>query len=146
MKKIIITGHGEISTGIKNSLEMLAGQNEDVIAVNFTREMSDKDLAAKLQDIVSTFPESSFLFVCDILGGTPYKESAKIANENNQMEVVAGCNLGSILEASLMKEMMELSDLANLIVEQTKNFAAKFEKVSTQVSNEAIEEDFSDGI
>lgn len=146
MKKIILTGHGEISTGIKNSLEMLAGQNEDVIVVNFTRDMSDKDLGVKLQEVVSSFPDASFLFVTDILGGTPYKESAKIANENDQMEVVAGCNLGSILEGSLMKESMELSDLASFIVEQTKNFASKFEKVNTQTTGEATQQDFSDGI
>jgi PTS system N-acetylgalactosamine-specific IIA component len=146
MKKIILTGHGQISSGIKSSLELLAGQNEDVIAVDFTRDMSETDLAAKLQDVVSSFPDASFLFVCDILGGTPYKESAKIANENPQMEVVAGCNLGAILESSLMKETMGLSELAKFIVDQTKNFAAKFEKVNTQVTTEAIEEDYSDGI
>jgi N-acetylgalactosamine PTS system EIIA component len=146
MKKIILTGHGEISSGIKSSLELLAGQNEDVMVVDFTRDMSETDLAAKLQDVVSSFPNASFLFVCDILGGTPYKESAKIANDNHQMEVVAGCNLGAILEASLMKETMELSDIAKFVVDQTKNFAAKFEKVNTQAATEVKEEDFSDGI
>ncbi|NHM33646.1 PTS sugar transporter subunit IIA [Neobacillus terrae] len=146
MKKIILTGHGEISTGIKGSIELLAGQNEDVMAVDFTSDMSDSDLAAKLQDVISSFPDTSFLFVCDILGGTPYKECAKIANNNHHMEVVAGCNLGAILEASLMKETMELSDLANFIVNQTRSFAAKFEKVNTQAAKVDIEEDFSDGI
>jgi PTS system N-acetylgalactosamine-specific IIA component len=145
MKKIILTGHGLISSGIKGSLELLAGRNEDVVAVDFTREMSETDLAAKLQDVVSSVQDASFLFVCDILGGTPYKEAAKIANESEQMEVVAGCNLGAILEASLMKETMELSDLADYLVDSTKNFTAKFEKVNPQAIEE-VEEDFSDGI
>jgi PTS system N-acetylgalactosamine-specific IIA component len=146
MTKIILTGHGQISTGIKGSLELLAGQNEDVTAVDFTRDMSDSDLAAKLQEVIAATPNESFLFVCDILGGKPYKESAKIANDREQMEVVAGCNLGAILEASLMKETMELSALAHFIVDQTKNFAAKFEKVNTQAAPVDADEDFSDGI
>lgn len=129
MKKVIITGHGNYATGLKSSLDLLAGSNEDVIAIDFPAELNEQGLMKRMMDTVETFSDFEFLFICDILGGTPYKNAAVLANTNHRLEVVAGCNLGSILEGILQKDMMSLDELAEAMVNSSRKYTVKFEKI-----------------
>lgn len=129
MKKLVITGHGQYASGLKSSLELLAGTNEDFIFIDFPAEMTDTGLKMQMEELILTFNNDEILFICDILGGTPYKNAATLSNENDSVEVVAGCNLGSMLEAVFQKETMSLVDLANSLVDSSKKYTVKFEKI-----------------
>lgn len=71
MIAIIVMGHGHFASGIVSSLELIAGQQEKVTAIDFTAEMT----AADVQDQLSRalIPEEETLVLCDLLGGTPLK-------------------------------------------------------------------------
>lgn len=125
MRKIIITGHGHYATGMKSALELLAGPSSDIIAVDFTIDMNEDDLQAQFQQLTE---QIEVIFVCDILGGTPYKQAAIVANKNDQIEVVAGCNLGSVLEATF-KEHTPISELVTNMVNVSKQSTVQFKKV-----------------
>ncbi|WHY85947.1 PTS sugar transporter subunit IIA [Neobacillus novalis] len=129
MKKLIVTGHGQYANGLKSSLELLAGPNQDFLFIDFPAEMTEAGLKGQMEEIIQSFSNDELLFICDILGGTPYKNAATLANENDRIEVVAGCNLGSILEAVFQKETMSLVDLANSLVDSSKKYTVKFEKI-----------------
>lgn len=129
MRNILITGHGNYATGIKNSLELLSGEHEDIIAVDFKEDMDENTLKRKMRATIQSFEDSDFLVLCDILGGTPFKAAAELANKNEKIEVVVGCNVGAILEYLFDKNSMSLSKLANSIVETSKQYTVKFEKI-----------------
>ncbi|WP_342429568.1 PTS sugar transporter subunit IIA [Neobacillus sp. FSL H8-0543] len=130
MKKLIITGHGQYASGLKSSLELLAGPNDDLIFIDFPAELNEAGLKQQMEEAIqSVSRDDEILFICDILGGTPYKNAAILSNDNDQFEVVAGCNLGSILEAVFQKETMSIVDLANSLVDSSKKYTVKFEKV-----------------
>lgn len=129
MKKLVITGHGEYATGLKSSIDLLAGPNDDIIIIDFPAEMNEEGLRNKMEGVINSFPNDEILFICDILGGTPYKNAAILSNQTDHIEVVAGCNLGSILEALFQKDTMSLSELADFLVKSSKQYTVKFKKI-----------------
>jgi PTS system N-acetylgalactosamine-specific IIA component len=145
VKKLIITGHGQYASGLKSSLELLAGPNEDLIFIDFPAEMNEAGLKGQMEETIQSFNNDEILFICDILGGTPYKNAATLSNENGRIEVVAGCNLGSILEAVFQKDTMSLVDLAHSLVDSSKKYTVKFEKIR-EVQPVHNTDSFEDGI
>lgn len=143
-KIIILSGHGHYATGLQSSIELLAGKNEDMFFIDFTVEDTDVTLKEKMLKVLEENKESEVLFVCDILGGTPFKTAAEIANSDDKMEVVAGCNVGSIIESIFQRDTMTIGDLAQSIVDTSKQSTMKFNKV---VITEAMDHlDTEDGI
>ena len=141
--KFIISGHGNYATGFQSTIELLLGKKEDIYYIDFILADNDITLKEKMLDIINQNPDSQILFICDILGGTPYKIAAEIANFNDRIELIVGCNIMSIIEGSFQKDNFALEDLANFIVESSKNTTMKFEKVN---GNELIFEVVEDGI
>lgn len=132
MRKIfIITGHGNYASGIKSSLELLLGVNKEMYFADFDENDTDISLKNKYMQIINENKVSQVLFICDLLGGTPYKVAAELANENHDMEVVAGCNVGSIIEAFMSREDYTIEQLADFIVETSKRFTVRFEKITS---------------
>lgn len=142
---VIIVGHGNYGTGIGSSLKLLAGDNSGVEFVDFLEEDSDITLKVKLRETLEKSEADQTLFVCDILGGTPFKTCVELSLEGENMEVTAGCNLGSILETVLLKDTMEIKELANHIVSCTKETAVRFEKAKL-VDVSILDDSMEDGI
>jgi|LSQX01.3.fsa_nt_gb PTS system N-acetylgalactosamine-specific IIA component len=122
---IIITGHANYATGLLSSIEMIAGENEDIIAVDFNDGV---DIESVYDELVSKHIGDNILFVCDLLGGTPFKEASKIACEKNNIELVIGCNLGAMLEISLIKDTLSLNDLVAKIIDSSKKNISHLDK------------------
>lgn len=144
MSKIfIVCGHGNYGTGFQSSIELLLGKNTDIHYIDFLVEDNDITLKEKMLEIINQNSNSQILFICDIIGGTPYKLAAEIANYNDNIEVIVGCNIMSIIEGSFQKDNFSLEDLASFIVESSKNSTIKFEKIK---ENELITELIEEGI
>jgi PTS system N-acetylgalactosamine-specific IIA component len=141
MKKIIVTGHGHFATGLQSTMELLAGKNEDVIFVDFIESDTDVTLKAKYEQVLNENPDHEFLFFCDLVGGTPYKMAATLAFEDERYEVVAGCNMGSLIEILFTKESYTISDLARQIITVSQQATGLFEKRSQSNQQEEIDED-----
>jgi len=141
---IIISGHGTYATALKNTIELVAGSNADMYFIDFLVTDTETTLQAKIHTVLNKNMEKQVLFVCDILGGTPFKIAAEIANNNNNMEVVAGVNVSSIIEVMFQKDELSLSDLSDLIIEASKKSTKKFIKVAIAAVKPYMEKD--DGI
>lgn len=146
MKKLIITGHGQYASGLQSSLELLAGANEDLVFIDFHGDMTESELKHQMEETIERHQGDEFLIVCDIVGGTPYKNAAVLANDSDRIEVVAGCNLGSILEATFQKEAMPLAELASILVDSSKKYTVKFEKIKEAQPVHTDVASFEDGI
>lgn len=126
--KIIIVGHGNYGTGTESSIKLLAGHNDGVEFIDFLEEDTDVTLKEKINQAITKDKASQTLFVCDLLGGTPFKVCVELSYEKENMEVTAGCNIGAILEAILLKDSMEIGKLADRVVNGTKDTAVRFSK------------------
>ena len=126
---IIVSGHGNYATGIKSAFELLAGPNENFSFIDFTTSDSEETLGLKFSREINKNMNAPILFFCDIIGGTPFKTAALIANDKDNMEVVAGCNLVSLIEASFQDENMPIRELAESVVNSSINSTSLFKKV-----------------
>ncbi|MGP6139953.1 MULTISPECIES: PTS sugar transporter [unclassified Jeotgalibaca] len=136
MKKIIVTGHGNYATGIKSAMEMLSGPNADFFYLDFLDGDSEETLSAGMKEILEANSGEDSLIFCDLAGGTPFKVAATLARENEQIEVVAGANLGSLLEILFSKDNFELKELAGNIVASSRRSTMRFEKNPPPVDGE----------
>lgn len=127
---LILCGHGRYASGVGSTVEMLAGKHEDLYLLDFMEEDSDVTLKEKMIRIVKDHDGEQVLLICDLLGGTPYKVSAELANFNPLMEVVAGCNIAAIMEALFRKDDLSIQELADFIVNASKEATVKFRKIS----------------
>lgn len=144
-KIIIISGHGHYATGLQSSVSLIAGNFENIYYVDFTKDDSDITLKQKISLLLDKHNKSQILFICDILGGTPFKVAAEISNENDNYQVVCGCNLISIIDAIFNKEEYDIVQLAKSVVESTKQSVMVFKKINiAEVNNNNVSSD--DGI
>ncbi len=124
---IIITGHGRYATGIKSFIKEVAGDIPGVEFVDFHSDISVDDLKETFERMVKENKGSSILFLADIIGGTPFNKAVEVLAVNPCISVAAGCNPGAILEVCLTKDEMNLEELCESAIENTKNNVVKFE-------------------
>ncbi|MCV3322569.1 PTS sugar transporter subunit IIA [Pediococcus ethanolidurans] len=140
---VIISGHGEFASGIKGALHLLTKIPNTFQFVDFKEGLSDEDLRQKFQSLLNERSGEQVLFFTDLLGGTPYKVAAEFAVKNENIELVAGCNLGSLLETIYM-QFDSASELADSLITNTKNGIDKFSM--TPSDNKVNPDEISDGI
>ena len=137
---IIITGHNHFASGILSSLTMIAGAKDNVFAVDFLSDDNDLSLEGKFNKIISDNKDSEILFVCDLMGGTPFKVTSKLAFTNNNYEVVTGINLGGLIDTSMKLDKMSIGELKISCKDASIKSVIPLEKVITK------EESSSEGI
>ena len=137
---IIITGHNHFASGILSSLTMIAGAKDNVYAVDFLSDDNDLSLEGKFNKIIDENKDSEILFVCDLMGGTPFKVASKLAFTNNNYEVVTGINLGGLIDTSMKLDKMSIGELKTSCKDASIKSVIPLEKVITK------EESSSEGI
>lgn len=138
--KTIITGHGMFASGFEGAIKLLAGKQLNMKFIDFKEGMSEGNLRDEFLKSLNNEPT---LFFTDLIGGTPYKEAAKIAYESNNVLVVAGCNLASLLETTF-NSYNSLEEYANDLITVTKDSVELFE-LDDKSSTES-DDDSEDGI
>ena len=137
---IIITGHNHFASGILSSLTMIAGAKDNVFAVDFLSDDNDLSLEGKFNKIISDNKDSEILFICDLMGGTPFKVTSKLAFTNDNYEVVTGINLGGLIDTSMKLDKMSIGELKISCKDASIKSVIPLEKVITK------EESSSEGI
>lgn len=105
MRGVLLVSHGELSKGMKSSIEMIAGKQDKVrylgIApnedINIFEEMFEGEVKC-LGDV------DNIIVFCDLIGGTPCNTAMKKYYDNEKYTIVSGMNLPMILTAVINKE------------------------------------------
>lgn len=133
-------GHGNYATGIESTVRLIVGPTEGVNYIDFLEEDSSETLMTKIEKVVEENKGSNIVFICDILGGTPFNTAVSIAVDNKNMAVVAGCNANSIIETIMTKDLFELDELTDGLIEKTKSSVCKFEPNEIVMNDEMYED------
>ena len=143
--EIVLVGHGHFATGIYSSLQLIAGDQENVEAIDFVEGMSADELKQKILLAISN--EEKVLILSDLLGGSPFKVSSTIMGENptKTMNVLSGLNLAMLMEAVFARMAHGFDEVADKAVAAAQSGVVNGKELfSTDV--EAEEEDFESGI
>lgn len=73
MKRMILVSHGTFAAGLKNAVEVVMGQQEELYAVGLALDMNIEEFKAEFRKMIDTFDkDDEILLFCDILGGSPF--------------------------------------------------------------------------
>lgn len=131
--KLIVTGHGNYASGIQSTVKLLAGGLNGVSFIDFTGDMNEKSLSEKF--VAEIKDDDQIVFICDLLGGTPFKEAVKLSmSMDKEISVTCGCNVGSIMEVGLQLAGFDgtSKELADKLVSVSQNQTKVFEHRNTQ--------------
>ena len=125
MIALLVTGHGKFATGICSALDLIAGKNKHILAVNFEMEDSTDDLLMNLEAAFAKLKEvKSIVVFSDIVGGSPFKIASELKYKymDKDIEIVTGTNLPMLIKAfTLMDVYNDALDMADMVVESGKN-------------------------
>ncbi|HEM6073596.1 TPA: PTS N-acetylgalactosamine transporter subunit IIA [Streptococcus suis] len=144
MIKVIVVAHGQFASGILTSLKLIAGEVENIEAIDFSEGMSAQELKARIKAAI--LGEREVLILTDLLGGTPFKVSVELATEQKEQNVVvlSGLNLAMILEANFSRLTDDLEQLVGKMITTSKDGIV--DSVSLLAEDNHDEELFEDGI
>lgn len=141
MVAVIVAAHGRLAEGLVASSAMIAGPQEDLVSVTFEQSEGPDDLLAKYAAAVEGSPSGQYLFLVDLLGGSPYNAAARFAAERDDADVVTGVNLPMLIE--VLGRRMVGADLAEL-VEVARTAGATSVKVLSEIFTPTTTDDSDD--
>ena len=125
MEALLVIGHGKFATGICSALDLIAGKNKHILAVDFEMEDSTDDLLMNLEAAFAKLKEvKSIVVFSDIVGGSPFKIASELKYKymDKDIEIVTGTNLPMLIKAfTLMDLYNEALDMAKMVVESGKS-------------------------
>ncbi|WP_066901295.1 PTS galactosamine/N-acetylgalactosamine transporter subunit IIA [Streptobacillus notomytis] len=141
MIKILITGHGKISSGILSSVELIYGVAENLISIDFTQDITPEMLEEKIEKEILSSCEG-VLILTDIAGGTPFKVASILTLKHENVKVIGGMNLPMLLEVLSERDYSTTEKLYHFALEIGKEEIKGFELKIRETSSD----DFEDGI
>ncbi len=111
MTGLIVAGHNGFAKGMLEAGRLLTGDYPHMAEVDFYPHESEETLNQKLQQAMDSMEECHKVFVlCDILGGSPFKNAASLWYGNEKVIILYGVNLSILVELS-MNMIMEQDEL-----------------------------------
>lgn len=110
--RIVVASHGDLAEAFLASAEMICGALEDVRAVGLRPDHSPEAYAELLRDAVG---EGPCLVLADLAGGTPSNVALLVARGRPEMAVVAGANLGMVIEAAASLTVLDPESIDQLV-------------------------------
>lgn len=95
MEKLILVSHGSFCEGIKNSVEMILGPQENIDTVALTPEQGQEDFEANFKALIHE--EDDVVVFADLQGGTPANTVSKMIMQGENYQLYTGMNLPMII-------------------------------------------------
>lgn len=139
---LIVTGHANFASGLTSSLELICGKPTQYEYVDFLSEYSVEDLERELKKAIASLSDCEGILICsDLIGGSPFKSSVVLSIGHENIRVVAGTNLGMLVEVNMSRQFIEdIEDLANQAVDIGRTSVMKyvFEMVEEEENEDGI--------
>lgn len=113
---IIIVTHSNFAEGIKNSVEMIVGKQDNFTAINFENGEDIEDLKNRISQKAEEYTSKGLdvIYVTDLKGATPFNACLYVSTQI-WGPVVAGLCLPILLELVLTRDTMEIEDLSSYV-------------------------------
>lgn len=126
MKRVVVMGHGGYAEGVKQNIDMIVGQSKHMYFIDLTKEDDLAGFEKKVNHLIESFNDDEVLFVCDLLGASPFRVAAMLCvNHPGRYYAVAGLNPMALLELSIESDL-SIEELANRAIETTRATVTRF--------------------
>ena len=111
--QIILAAHDDLACALIRTVEAIAGAQPDLLCVGLSAGEDVQAFRGRLVALLN--PNQSALILVDLPGGTPWNVASSIAlNRTPAVRVVSGVNLSMLLEAALLRQGLNIGQLAQL--------------------------------
>lgn len=122
---VIIATHGLASQELLKSSELIAGKQENAVAITFEEGESLSVLESKFKDAFDKLSNNTaILILVDMIGGSPFNVAATF-----DCDIVAGVNIPMLLETFMTRETVQLGQLIEQVVSTGKESINKITKI-----------------
>lgn len=144
MTGIVITGHGHFPTGMLSAVELVAGPQESMAAVDFESGQSTQDLKEHMTKAIDSMEGQEILILADLTGGSPFNVAVALRAErtDRQIKVMAGTNMAAVVEAVFSRMAVPFEDLAGNVKKAALEGVVDVE----ELENGEDSDEFSDGL
>lgn len=96
--KIILVSHGKLAKGMKDTVEMIAGQQENLEAYEaYENGTSDDSFINDLKNSLTLSKNDDVIIVTDVLGGSVNNEATQLLKDYPNLTILTGMNLPLII-------------------------------------------------
>ena len=138
---IIVSGHGNFASGLLSTLKLIAGEQENVIGIDFIDGQGSDELKNNIKEAINNL-DDDILILTDLAGGSPFVNSVILKEEliNKNIAVISGTNIPMLLEVVLGRANLDLKDLIKTATEAGVNGINIFELKEKQPEDENIDD------
>lgn len=112
--KYIIATHGKMASGIKNTVEMLAGKRDDIYTIDAYVE--NQEFVETFERLLSLFEDEYIYVFTDIVSGSVNQAISGFL-KNRRIHLITGINLPVIMELVLRNEELGDEEISAIIEE-----------------------------
>lgn len=109
---VILASHGEFARAALGAVEMIAGEQPDVIALGLTADKSLETFEAEMREAWGSLHAECDLVVtlCDIYGGTPFNVTTRCLLNGMDMIAYTGLSMPVAVELLLTRDGLDSED------------------------------------
>lgn len=137
---ILLLSHGEFAKAALGSAEMIAGKQENAIALALTVDKSmdqfEQEVSLAYQSLASTC--SDVVVLCDIYGGTPFNTVSRCILKGMKMIAYTGFSLPLVIDLLLSRDLDEAQVRSKIV--ETHGMALSPIQVSLQEEDEDLDD------
>ncbi|AKU33766.1 PTS mannose transporter subunit IIB [Lacticaseibacillus paracasei] len=116
MVNIVLLSHGPFCEGLLKSLEMIAGPQKNLQALQLHEGESPDDYRSQVDQLLSSLNGETMVFI-DLKGGTPYNTAAFL-KQKYEFNLISGMNMPILISVVTSRtETARLQDLTQVALD-----------------------------
>lgn len=144
MVGIIISTHGDLVYGLKNTYEMVAGKIPKNVEFISLKENSDVEVFKKnFRKLIKKLEDyEAILVLVDLEGGSPFNVASEYCYKEDfekRIEIITGVNLPMIIEAISNSDSENMEEFVKEVEKESKEGILRMKKL---IVNDAEDENF----
>jgi len=129
---VLVITHGEMASGLKNSVEMIMGENDHFDTLGLYPEAEIIEFKEEIRTkIIALNKNNGVLIIVDLFGASPYNLTAanigEMQVEEIPMRMITGANLPMAIEALNSREYIsDIDELYKVCMKSAKEGVREF--------------------
>lgn len=115
-RKMILASHGRMAEGVADSMGMVVGTVDDLICLGLLPGHEPGEITRQVEEMIQTEPETQFLLLTDIRGGSVSNSLTRLACYEN-VRIINGMNLALAIGLYLTDGILDDEEIEAVIAE-----------------------------
>lgn len=118
---VIVTSHASLASGVYSTVQMIAGDFENVRVLEFKNGDKLDDFDSNLKNLYDDLKDyKNVIVLADLAGGTPFNRSVLNLSQYDNVRIIGGINFASLFQA-INSDCKNIDDCVSEIIQTAKD-------------------------